>query len=104
MGQPGAVVLRWPQQKTRGATSFYVILRSAARPDDIACPAGGGRSPCPLAMLRLGSTNETTYLDIAPPVPPGRWRYRVGVAANLHSDPNAGGLTALSAPVDVTVP
>ena len=44
-----------------------------------------------------------SYLDFNPEVPPGRWTYRVGLSANWHSDPNAGGLLAVSPPVDVVV-
>jgi hypothetical protein len=54
-------------------------------------------------MQRLASSENTTYLDFNPEVPPGRWTYRIGLNANWHSDSNAGGLVAVSPPVDIVV-
>jgi hypothetical protein len=55
-------------------------------------------------MQRLASSIDASYLDFNPEVPSGSWTYRIGLAANSHSDPSAGGLTVISPPVDVTVP
>jgi hypothetical protein len=104
-GQPGAGVVNWPPTTAEGAKAFYVVFRS---PSDgsggLTCDRGGGAARCALAMQLLGSTREVQYLDVAPPVPSGRWTYRVGLAANFHDDTSGGGLTMLSPPVEVTVP
>jgi hypothetical protein len=106
IGSRGAVVVTWPLKDPDGAQGgFYVVFRS---PEDgsggLGCNAGGGAKRCALAMQPIGTTHGASYSDIAPPVPSGRWTYRVALAANWHSDPNAGGLTELSPPVEATVP
>jgi hypothetical protein len=104
--RPGTVYLQWPAaKKPAGATVFYEIFRSpGSLPGGIACDRGDGAARCVLGMQRLGSTPGLAYSDIAPPVPAGKWTYRIGLAANWQKDPNAGGLVLLSPPVDVTVP
>jgi hypothetical protein len=100
---PGAVSITWPARKTDGA-AFYTIFRSPGNGSGgVACAAGHGAARCVLAMERLASSIDASYLDINPEMPSGRWTYRVALAANWHADPNAGGLVVLSAPVDVTV-
>jgi hypothetical protein len=104
--RPGTVYLQWPAaKKPAGATAFYEIFRSPGSvPGGIVCDRGEGATRCVLAMQRLGSTPGLAYSDIAPPVPAGKWTYRIGLAANWQKDPSAGGLVLLSPPVDVTVP
>ena len=104
--RPGIVYLQWPAaKKPEGATAFYVIFRSPATvPGGLVCARSGGAAQCVLGMQRLASTTKLLYADIAPPVPAGRWTYRIGLAANSQSDPAGGGLMLLSPPVDVIVP
>ncbi|MFL6013611.1 MAG: hypothetical protein ACJ74P_04885 [Gaiellaceae bacterium] len=103
--KPGTVYLQWPAVKTLAeASPFYVIFRSpASAPAGLAC-GGRGAVRCELAMQRLATTSDPAYGDVEPPVPAGRWTYRIGLAANAQRDPQGGGLMLLSPPVDVTVP
>jgi hypothetical protein len=99
-----AVELTWPSVRTREAASFYTILRSRGNGSGgISCDTGRGARRCTLVMQRLANSEGTTYLDFNPEVPPGRWTYRIGLNANWHSDPNVGGLVAVSPPVDIVV-
>jgi hypothetical protein len=102
---PGAVALTWPAKHSDGAASFYTVFRSPANGSGgIACDDAHGAARCVLAMQRLASSIDASYLDFNPEVPSGRWTYRIGLAANWHADPSAGGVMLLSPPVDVTVP
>jgi hypothetical protein len=100
-----AVQLTWPSVQTDGGEAFfYTVFRS---PGDgsggVTCDTGHGAKRCTLVMQRLASSSSTSYLDFNPEVPEGKWTYRIGLNANSHADPNAGGLVALSPPVDVIV-
>jgi hypothetical protein len=100
----GGVSLTWPAQKADGAVVFYTVFRGPADGSGgVVCDRGRGARRCVLALQRLGSSSGASYFDGAP-VPPGNWTYRVGLTANWNDDPNAGGVTSLSAPVNVTVP
>jgi hypothetical protein len=102
---PGAVQITWPAVRTDGADSFYTIFRSQTDASGgVACTGAHGAPRCVLTMQRLASSIDASYLDFNPEVPSGSWTYRIGLAANSHSDPSAGGLTVISPPVDVTVP
>ena len=99
-----AAQLTWPTVQSDGAASFYTVFRSAGDGSGgVACDSDHGATRCVLAMRRLASLTVNSYLDFNPEVPPGRWTYRVGLSANWHADPGAGGLLALSPPVDVIV-
>jgi hypothetical protein len=101
----GGVSLTWPARQADGAAFFYTVFRGPADGSGgVAYDRARGAMRCALTMQRLGSSSEPSYFDGAP-VPSGNWTYRVGLTANWHADPNAGGvLTLLSAPVNVTVP
>jgi hypothetical protein len=99
-----AAQLAWPSAQSDGATSFYTVFRSPADGSGgVTCDRDHGATRCVLAMQRLASSTTNSYLDFNPEVPAGRWTYRVGLNANWHTDPSAGGLVALSPPVDVIV-
>jgi len=98
-----AASLTWPEAHADGGKHFYVVFRSAGeRSGSVACTKHGA-SQCVLTMQALGTPLVATYLDFNPEVPAGRWTYRIGLTANWHTDPAAGGLVALSPPVEVTV-
>ncbi len=103
-GGQAAVQLTWPRMQPDGAASFYTILRSPGNGSGgITCDTGSGAARCVLVMQRLAGSTVNSYLDSDPVVPPGRWTYRIGLSANWHADVNAGGLLAVSPPVDVIV-
>lgn len=102
-GGHAAVSLIWPTVDTDEAAHFYLVFRSPGDGSGSVACTRRGASHCVLTMQKLGSSIGSAYLDFNPEVPAGRWTYRIGLAANWHSDPSAGGLLALSPPVEVTV-
>jgi len=99
-----AAQLVWPSVQSDGAATFYTVFRSPADGSGgVSCNSDRGAGRCVLAMQRLAGSTVNSYLDFNPEVPAGRWTYRVGLSANWHADLNAGGLLALSPPVDVVV-
>jgi hypothetical protein len=98
-----AVTLAWPTVETNGAVHFYEIFRSLSNGSGGITCAMPGAARCVLAMQWLGSATANSYFDFNPIVPPGHWTYRIGLTANWHTDPNGGGLVALSPPIDVAV-
>ncbi len=98
----GAVRLSWRAWPERTADVFYRVLRTAGPNGGVAC--GGvakGANQCNLYMDTVGSTKRTSFVDRPGP---GRWTYRIGVAANWLDDPAFGDVTLLSTPVTATVP
>jgi hypothetical protein len=109
------VVLSW-RSPGGWATPFYRVFRqrpyhpdpftSASQPfrEGLRCnppKTGHGASFCEIQMDVLATGPTRTFGDTPPP---GRWSYRIGMAANWLDDPNFGDVLMLSAPVTVTVP
>jgi hypothetical protein len=108
--------LAW-EPRTAGSTRiFYAIYRSPAEfridkgsPEDfpivregLLCEARpGGADKCSIEMDRVATTREPHWHD-APA--PGRWTYRIGVAANWVDDEALGDTLILSRPLTVTIP
>ena len=98
----GAVELTWPRVDSKVGAAFYAVFRSSEDGSQgLACRDAGATARCRLAMARVGGSEGLSVTDLRPS---GRWVYRVGFAANAHTDPNSGGVVLLSAPVDVKVP
>ena len=97
----GAVTVTWPGWRSRPAGVFYRVLRTAGANGGVACAgATGGANQCNLYMDTVASTKETSFVDRPGP---GRWTYRIGVAANWLDDPTLGDVTLLSRPATITV-
>jgi hypothetical protein len=98
-----------PQPSAAGVRTFYRVFRS---PPLVANPPTGppperegircldasaddyaGAADCRLEMTPVGETRSTRFVDTPPP---GRWIYRVGLAANWRGDPRAGDVLLIS--------
>jgi hypothetical protein len=104
--------LTWAPPYTGPVGVFYAVLRSRpAFPDPsnpekrtveegVACRPrlSGSAQDCHLYMPRIASVRTTSYVDRAPP---GRWTYRIALAANWLDDPTQGDLLLVSPPVAV---
>ncbi len=64
-------------------------------------PPSFGPTDCRIEMDLIGTTRAHEWRDVPKP---GRWTYRVGLAANWIDDPSFGDTLMLSPPADVTVP
>ncbi len=93
------VSLRWPQPKTSGAKVFYIVYRTQ-RHDGCIYPTGSGAKECILDMNFLGQT-DLRRLDDTPL--PGRYVYRVGMAAAPSGVAGEGDLMLLSPAAAVRV-
>ena len=106
----GGVRLSWHAPYGGGVRVFYAVLRSRpeypdpSNPEDrtvvqgVACrprPAHAAQD-CHLFMTRIASVRTTAFVDRPPP---GRWSYRVAIAANWKDDPRGGDLLLVSKPV-----
>jgi hypothetical protein len=114
----GGRTITWQAPGSEAASVFYRVFRSQARrpAPDPSYPPGhegirclvfgydfyGGASDCRVEMDLLGTTRGTQWVDRAP-LPPGRWTYRVGLAANWRNDPDAGDVMLISAPATIAV-
>ena len=99
----GDVHLSWNGWRSRPAGVFYRVLRSYPTLTNGGLGCSGtarGANDCRLYMETAGSTKARSFVDRPGP---GRWTYRVGVAANWLDDPQFGDVTLLSRPVTVTV-
>ena len=94
------VRLEWEQPPSRGSRLFYKLFRSPAVHDYL-CQERSGANPCSFFSETVHAVRKTSALDRPGP---GRWTYRVGVAANWVDDPQLGDVFLLSEPVMVTVP
>lgn len=108
----GGTRLRWTTPPHGSVRVFYAVLRSRPRfpdptnprertvVDGVSChpkPAHASQD-CHLYMRRVASVRGSTWLDHPPP---GRWTYRVAVAANWIDDPAGGDLLLVSRPVTI---
>jgi hypothetical protein len=112
---PDGVTISWRRQRSRPARIFYTVFRSPARfliekgsPEDfplvregLLCETSGGAHDCTIEMVRMTATRGLSVRDGPPP---GKWTYRVGIAANWRDDEEQGDTLLLSKPVTVTVP
>jgi hypothetical protein len=89
------VSLRW-----RSTGGFYRVWRGpAADGDGFTCdPSAPGARQCLIELAEVGVTRESEFADRPPP---GRWVYRVAVAANWLDDPQYGDVYFVTMPVDV---
>jgi hypothetical protein len=93
---------------------YYAVLRSPPKypdptnPEDrivaegVACRPrlNGSSQDCHLFMRRVGATTTSSWTERPPP---GRWTYRVALAANWLDDPVRGDMLLVSEPVTLTV-
>jgi hypothetical protein len=96
-----AVRLSW--NPTTGSSVFYRVLRwNTATPGGVACAGtpGAASDDCELFMTVAATTKTPSVVDHPGP---GRWEYRIGVAANWLNDPTLGDVYVVSPPVTVTV-
>ena len=111
----GGFDLTWRPRENGAASTFYVVYRS---PFEFPIPKGspenfpvvregllcesrhGGADKCTIEMEQVGTTRTPGWHE-APP--PGRWTYRVGIAANWLDDEQLGDTLILSRPLTVTV-
>jgi hypothetical protein len=92
----GSVTLRWNAQHPLGGPVFYRVWR--AKSDGFSCPPRAGAPLCNITMPEVGVTHDASFVDKAPP---GRWVYRVAVAANWLNDPTFGDPYLISRAVSV---
>ena len=91
-----AVVLGWNAQHPAGGPVFYHVFRGPADAADYQCDAKTYVQRCYLSLTDLGPTRATTFVDRPAP---GRWAYRIGVAANWLDDTNQGDVYVISSRV-----
>jgi hypothetical protein len=91
----GRVTLRWRPQSASGSPVFYRVWRGAAGSDGFTCPPAPGARNCFVSLPEIGVTHTASYVDRPPP---GRWVYRIAVAANWLDNPAFGDVYLVSAP------
>lgn len=96
----GAVTLTWNAHRSAGGPSFYHVFRGPADHPDYTCDQSTSAQRCLVGMQDLGATRATSFVD-RPPA--GRWRYRIGVAANWLDDTTLGDVYVMSSPVSAGV-
>lgn len=94
------VELSWRPQTPAGGAVFYHVYRSPGGKPAFGCWPGFPAEQCSFAGVDLGTTRGPSFRVQAEP---GRWDYRVGVAANWLNDPTQGDVYMLSAPVTAVV-
>jgi hypothetical protein len=99
----GKVQLRWRGMKPGTARAFYHVLRAKGPNRDVACAGrlNGSSDNCILYTQSIATTRGTTFVDHPGP---GRWTYRVGVAANWVDDPTLGDIYVVTKPTTLALP
>jgi dolichyl-phosphate-mannose-protein mannosyltransferase len=106
----GRTTLTWTSPYHGPVSVYYAVLRSRAEyPEDrtvvegVACRPrlNSSSQDCHLFMNRVGATTTQRWVDRPPP---GRWTYRVALAANWLDDPARGDMLLVSRPVTVGSP
>jgi hypothetical protein len=112
----GGIDLTWRPRRSGSTRTFYALYRSLAEfpipkgsPEDfplvregLLCESRrGGADKCSIEMDQFAATREEFWHDVPPP---GRWTYRVGIAANWVDDEGRGDTLLLSGPLTVTIP
>jgi Dolichyl-phosphate-mannose-protein mannosyltransferase len=106
--------LSWTAPGHGSVGIYYAVLRSRPRfpdptnPDErtvedgVACRQRlhGSSQDCHLFMRQIAATRAQRFVDRPPP---GRWTYRVALAANWLNDPTRGDMLMVSRPVTLTV-
>jgi hypothetical protein len=97
----GRVVLRWTISQPLGTRVFYRVWRTDAPDGGAACTAvANGADDCELTMTDLGARRAGRFVDSPGP---GRWTYRLGLAANWLDDPTYGDVYSVGPPIVVRV-
>jgi hypothetical protein len=98
----GGVSLSWPRQATNGTWAPYFVFRSAPGGDLPCTPVPHAASRCVFDASMVGDVlpNNSTFLDRPPP---GRWSYRVALAASATGPSTSSEPLMLSSPALVTV-
>jgi len=99
----GAVRLTWHDLEPRTARAFYHVLRASGTKPDVAC---GGRlndssDNCVLYTESIATTRATSFTDHPGP---GKWIYRIGVAANWLNDTTLGDTYLVTKPAETGLP
>ena len=97
------VRLSWGGLKPSTARSFYHVLRATGSKPDVACAGRVNNSAdnCILYSESIATTRGTTFVDRPGP---GRWTYRIGVAANWVDDPTLGDIYVVTKPTTLALP
>ncbi len=95
----GQVTLRWRDERPAGGPVFFRIWRGHA--DGLGCPVHRGATICNVTMPEVGVSKTNSFVDHPPP---GRWVYRVALAANWLDDPAFGDPYLIGRRLEVTVP
>jgi hypothetical protein len=101
--QGGAVHLSWRSQPVTGSSVFYRVMRtSTSQRGGVFCAGkrAAASDDCELFTTAVTTTKAPTVVDHPGP---GKWEYRIGVAANWLNDPSLGDVYVVSPPVTVTV-
>ncbi len=99
----GGVRLAWREMKPSTARAFYHVLRAKGTNPDVACAGrlNGSSDNCVLYTQSIATTRATTFTDHPGP---GRWTYRIGVAANWVDDPKLGDIYVVTKPTTLALP
>jgi hypothetical protein len=99
----GSVRLTWRGMKPGTARAFYHVLRAKGANPDVFCAGrlNGSSDNCVLVTRSVATTRGTTFTDHPGP---GRWIYRIGVAANWVDDPKLGDIYVVTKPTALTLP
>jgi hypothetical protein len=106
--------LSWAASYDGPVAVYYAVLRSRPRfpdpsnpeertvVDGVSCKPrkSGAAQDCSLFMTQIHATKNDSFVDRPPP---GRWTYRVALAANWLDDPERGDLLMLSQPMTVRI-
>ena len=96
------VRLSWHDSQPAGTKVFYRIWRSKAPNGGAQCtPITNAADNCQLAMDDRGAHYGGSWIDKPGP---GRWTYRLGLAANWLNSPLYGDIYSFGPPVAVHVP
>src|ERR1019366_8513015 len=94
----GAVRLSWPSQSSGSSRVTYEVYRSHT--DLLTCQKPGGSILCAYPPDPTRAVRAPHWVDRPPP---GRWTYRVAVAAGVPPPASIGNAILLSGPVTVEV-
>jgi hypothetical protein len=99
----GAVRLAWRGMKPSTARAFYHVLRAKGANPDVSCAGRLNNSSdnCVLYTQSIATTRATTFTDHPGP---GKWIYRIGVAANWVDDPKLGDIYVVTKPAALSLP
>lgn len=96
----GRVRLGWRTPGAGDTSVFFRVLR-APGDGDVSCQARAhATADCILRATVIGTTEQPRWLDRPPP---GRYTYRIGLAANAHDDPRVGEVLLLGPPLRASV-